>query len=312
MKATPFAWKSLEELGLNLTGEAVFDALRPFAIVNPDRRRYAREMALRRQRLIKRLWRRTLRGWSGASGRSQSKVRHEYEEAWSAGLDRYDITAGPASFTPWIWRGQKLLVDAAGSQRFRGLMLGAVVSALRPRKVLEVGCGDGVNLALLAGAFPEIEFTGLELTETGHRTALALQQQTALPPHLAAYAPLPQNDVEAFRRIAYIQGDATHMPFAAGSFDLVLTVLSVEQMEQLRRQALADIARVTGKHLLMIEPFRDVNDTPARRLNVASRDYFRGSVAELGEFGLQPLWVTDDFPQEVFLGTAMVLSEKRT
>ncbi len=311
MGAGAIAWKSLKELDLGLNSGQIVDALRPFAELAPDEARYDKEMTLRKKRLLKRLARRTLSGWTRVSGRTVDKVRDEYDKAWSAGLDRYDISAGPQSFTPWTYQGRKILVDAAGSARFRNLFLGAIIGKLKPASVLEVGCGDGINLALLAGAYPDVSFTGLELTETGHQTSLALQKLPQLPVQLATYAPLPQRDPEAFKRIAYTQGDATKMPFETGSFDLVFTVLAIEQMERVRQAALAEIARVTNGHLLNLEPFRDVNSSLWRRLNVASRDYFRGSVEEMRSYGLEPLWATDDFPQEVFLGSALALSKKR-
>ncbi len=301
--------KPLSELGLGVDGDAVYAALLPFVTEKPEAGRFDAEMRLRRQRLRKRLVKRIGNGWFGRS-RSTDRVLKEYETAWQAGHNRYDITRGPQSFTPWRWKDKNLLVDAAGSARMRAIMFGAVISALKPKRVLEVGCGEGINMFLLSGAFPEVSFTGLELTSTGHNEALKLQAGAALPEHLLSYAPLPQKDAQAFKRISFVQGNACAMPFEAGSFDLVMTVLSVEQMEQVRKQALTEIARVTGGHLMSLEPFRDVNADLLRRLNVASRDYFRGSIAEMRDYGLDPIWATDDFPQEVFLGSALVLSRK--
>ena len=60
----------------------------------------------------------------------------------------------------------------------------------------------------------------------------------------------------------------------------------------------------------MIEPFRDVNESFWPRLYVFWRDYFRGGIDELRDFGLQPVAATGDFPQEAFLKTCLVLSEK--
>lgn len=299
----------LGELGLGVDGGAVFEALRPFITLTPDEGRFEAEMRLRRRRLGKRLIRRIGNGWFGRV-RSTDRVRREYEAAWQAGHTRYDITRGPQSFTPWRWKNMNLLVDAAGSARMRSVMFGAVITALKPKRVLEVGCGEGVNMFLLAGAFPEVSFTGLELTDSGHEEALKLQAGPALPEHLLSYAPLRQKDDQAFKRISFVQGNACAMPYDTGAFDLVMTVLSVEQMEQVRKQALSEIARVTGGHLLSLEPFCDVNDDLLRRLNVVSRDYFRGSIAEMRNYDLEPLWATDDFPQEVFLGSALVLSRK--
>jgi ubiquinone/menaquinone biosynthesis C-methylase UbiE len=177
---------------------------------------------------------------------------------------------------------------------------------------LEVGCGNGINLILLAGRFPEIRFAGVELTEAGHRAARALQEQGELPAGMADYAPLPLADPTAFRTIDFRQGNATRLPFEDGAFDLVITVLALEQMERVREQALGEIARVAGRHSLMIEPFRDVNQAFWPRLNVLRRDYFRGEIEDLARYGLEPVLALGDFPQEAFLKTCAVLAEKRS
>jgi SAM-dependent methyltransferase len=311
MNRTDVRLQPLNELGLNVDGGTVFEALRPFVSFKSESRRFGDEVRLRRKRLRRRLVRRICHGWFG-SVRSTDQIRKEYDAVWEAGHTRYDITRGPQSFAPWRWNDMELLVDAAGSARMRSIMIGAVISVLKPKRVLEVGCGEGINLFLLAGAFPDVSFTGLELTNRGHAEALKLRAEATLPEHLLSYAPLPQIDRSAFKRISFVQGDACAMPYETEAFDLVLTVLSVEQMEQVRASALAEIARVTGGHLLSLEPFSEVNGGLWRRLNVASRDYFRGSIAELRDYGLEPIWATADFPQEVFLGSVLVLSRKLT
>jgi hypothetical protein len=53
-----------------------------------------------------------------------------------------------------------------------------------------------------------------------------------------------------------------------------------------------------------------VNERGLKRLYAQSRGYFRGSIGELRDYGLEPLWATADFPQETFLGTALVLAAK--
>jgi ubiquinone/menaquinone biosynthesis C-methylase UbiE len=190
-------------------------------------------------------------------------------------------------------------------------MFAAVLAELKPRTVLEVGCGNGINLLSLAGAFPDVRFTGLDLTAEGIAAARKLQEGEALPPALAEYIPLPKTAPAAFKRIDFLQGSAAELPFADGQFDLVFTVLAIEQMERIRDQALREIARVSGGHVLMLEPLRDANMRGFRRLYTVSRNYLRGSIADLPRYGLEPLWATDDFPQEVFLGSPLVLSRKR-
>ncbi|MCG8690057.1 MAG: class I SAM-dependent methyltransferase, partial [Minwuiales bacterium] len=128
---------------------------------------------------------------------------------------------------------------------------------------------------------------------------------------LQQYAPLPVRDPTAFRKIRFMQGDATDLPFADGEFDLVITVLALEQMERVRHAALAQITRVSNGHVLMLEPFRDVNNTGWPLLNVLRRNYFRGRIADLKRYGLEQLLALNDYPQKEFLKTCMVLARKK-
>ena len=129
---------------------------------------------------------------------------------------------------------------------------------------------------------------------------------------MKAYAPEPIEDPQAFKRIAFVQGNAVAMPFADGAIDLVYTTLALEQMERVRGAALSEIARVAGRNTFMVEPFRDVNKAFWPRLYVYRRNYFRGAIDDLEHYDLRPVLATDDFPQEVFLKACAVLAEKKS
>ena len=168
---------SLEELGLGLSG----DALEPFLDgARHGRERWHAEMALRRRRILARLAKHLAGGWLAGAKRSTQKVRDEYDEAWAIGHERYDLGNREPKVTPWLWRGRPILFDAAGAARFRLPLYAAVIKQLKPRHILEVGSGDGINLLLLAGAFPEISFTGLELTAGGIVAARKAQDSPLL------------------------------------------------------------------------------------------------------------------------------------
>jgi ubiquinone/menaquinone biosynthesis C-methylase UbiE len=193
----------------------------------------------------------------------------------------------------------------------RQLLLVRALERLRPRRVLEVGCGNGVNLMLLAGRFPDVTFVGADLTREGPRAARGLQRAPELPKPMQDYAPLPLADAAAFRRVGFVSADASRLPFPDGAFDLVVTILALEQMERVREPALREIARVAGRHTLMIEPFAELNERGGRLHYAVARDYFRGRIADLPRYGLAPRLALDDFPQEAFLGACLVLAEKR-
>ena len=307
MANDPFPLSTLEQLPLMIDHDAIEEAYLPFLLDGrAGEKAWKSDYARRRRRALTRMIKRIL----GLKNRDSKAIQSEYHSTWSAGHGRYDLSAGPKKPAAWKWNDRKLALDGMAAARLRAPLLAAVIDRLQPRKVLEVGCGNGINLLSLAGHFPTVEFTGIDLTPAGIEAAKQVQAGDKLPPQLDEYIPLEMADPQAFKRINFIQGSAAELPFEEGEFDLVYTVLAVEQMERIRDKALAEIARVSRGHVLMLEPFRDTNRKGLRRLYALSRNYFRGSIQGLARFGLEPVWATDDFPQEAFLGSPLVLARK--
>jgi SAM-dependent methyltransferase len=310
VRPTPLV--SLAGSGLGVGEDELARLFAPFVleVAGGSDQAWSREVARRKRKLAKATARRLALGWLPKMQRREATVLKEYNKAWQ-GIDygTYSLDAPRTGHTPWQWRERRMLASDVGATRFRQLLLIRVIERVRPERMLEVGCGNGINLVLLACRFPEVAFTGLELTETGHQAAVRFQERhAALPEAMQAYAPLALRDPGAFGRIRFVQGNAADLPFADRSFDLTYTVLALEQMERLRERALLEIARVSGGHTLMIEPFRDVNGALWPRLNIARRDYFRGAIGDLPSYGLEPVLALDDFPQECFLKACAVLS----
>ena len=301
---------ALAECGLGISEAEVASLFEPFVErrVRADGPQVRREIR-RRQR--KTLWKFPGR-WLPARRRDPAGVVEEYSKVWDrTSYAHYSLSEPPPRYSPWEWQGRRVLASTFGATRVRQLLLIRAIERLRPARVLEVGCGNGINLLLLAGRFPEIEFTGLELTAAGRAAAAGLQALPELPGAMQGFAPEPLRDTRAFRSVRFLQGSAAHLPFSAGEFDLVVTVLSLEQMESIRERALGEVARVARKHTLMLEPFADVNRSLWPRLNVLRRNYFRGDIDELRRFALHPVLATADFPQEILLKVCAVLCEKR-
>jgi SAM-dependent methyltransferase len=304
--------ESLESSVPGIAHDDLREVFEPFVVrhCDGDDAQWDAEMKRRHRKLAKQSLRRLI-GWRGQGARDENTVVAEYQRAWDR-IDYgiYDVARRPTEGTPWLWRGSRMFASETGGARIRQLLLARVIEQLAPRRVLEVGCGNGINLIMLSGLFPDIAFTGIELTQAGHEAALSLQRQPELPASLQMFSPLPVADPEAYQRIEFLRGNAANLPFPDGSFDLVYSVLAVEQMEQIRAQALGEIARTSEHHVAMIEPFREVNRGFWTRLNVYRRDYFRGSIDELSHYGLRPVLATADFPQEAFLKACMVVAEK--
>lgn len=108
-------------------------------------------------------------------------------------------------------------------------MLGAAAKVLTTRlgdgRVLDLGCGTGLLVEYLAESGSEIcHIVGLDLSQDMLRHAAA-------------------------RGIATVQGDASALPFADGSFDVVFafTVLELEPAAKPTLRALTEVGRVLGR-----------------------------------------------------------------
>lgn len=125
------------------------------------------------------------------------------------------------------WSGQNRgnqYMARAWKDRLRDLLARHGLAPLAERRILEVGCGSGGVLASLVelGAAPE-HLTGIDLL--ADRIADARQR---------------------FPHLRFLQGNAEQLPFAAGSFDLVLlfTVFTSILDPAMRRAAAQEAARV--------------------------------------------------------------------
>ena len=299
----------LEEIPLGVSRLEVERLFAPFVTVDDES--WQRRFDRRNRRVWQQYLRRRLFGWRKQAQRLKSAVAREYGDEWlSIDHRSYSLDAAPGKRSLWQWGNRRYLASNRGGTRVRQLLLIRALDLLKPKTVLEVGCGNGINLLLLAGRFPETQFTGIDLTQEGPAAAQRIQQQNdLLPLHLQTFAPLSLQDPSAFKRVTFQTGDASALPFAPNSFDLVITVLSLEQMERIRAQALNEIARVSAGHAFMIEPFHEANATGIARRYVVARDYLRARIADLPRHGMTPLWATTDMPQEAFLKACAVLAK---
>ena len=122
----------------------------------------------------------------------------------------------------------------------------------RPSRILEVGVGEGIVSDRLRERFPGVPVIGIDLPDV----------------ELA--------DEWSERGLCAMFGDATTLPFADDTFDLVLAIEVLEHIPGPER-ALAELARVSSASLIASVPFEPV----WRMGNVARGRYVR-------EFGNTP------------------------
>lgn len=253
---------------------------------------------------------RVKRLWSRAPALTQDAVKDVYRRRWTREtLDTYQITR-ESKVVPCVWRERAMLARALGTHRVQQLFLMRAIARLQPSSVLEVGCGNGLQLIPMAARFPAIRFAGAELTEAGVQAVKAVQKLAELPDEIRRFAPEPLVDGTAHRRIEVVQADARSLPFEDGTFDVVYTCLALEQMETIRDLALREIARVARRYVVMVEPFREYNNHGIRRAFIKASGYFAGRVSDLPSYGLRPLLVTADWPHKVNLCPVLVIAAR--
>ena len=239
--------QSLESSEIGIERDELARLFEPFVVreFGADDLEWSRETRRRRWRLVKQGLKRLV-GRRGRRARDEATVLAEYQRSWNrVDYGTYDPEKRPATGIPFEWGDRRMFASEVGATRYRQLLLCRIIEQVRPDRVLEVGCGNGINLILLSGRFPDVAFTGLELTESGHRSAREFQTLETLPAAIQRFAPQQITDPSAFRRIEFMRGNAIEMPFADASFDLVYSVLAVEQMEQIRTQVLGEITRLS-------------------------------------------------------------------
>ena len=247
------------------------------------------------------------RGWQSADGqRTPHLVKDGYEAVWGRVSLEAELTSPKTAYFEWGHRCS--LARAIGRKRVHQLCLVRAIEWLRPSSVLEVGFGYGLNLLTLSMLFPEVAFSGVELTRAGVDAASALAADAATAGVLAPFAVSALRDREAPRRLVLQTGSADALPLPDKSVDMAITVLALEQMERLRAGAIAELARVARRHVVMIEPFADWNAESHRRGYIARHDYFASTVDELRGSGLTPVVATADMPNKLQFRAGLVVA----
>jgi len=243
--------------------------------------------------------------------REQKGVRDQYESRW-AGLD-IRINHGHKKTLEFQGAVFEIAADLFLNW-FYVVALAEVIETTKAKRLLEVGSGNGFNLVCLALLFPEISFTGIELTNAGVERANRLRadsvfRRTAIG-RLSGFIDRRVSDSTEPINVEFVRGDAGAMSFPSYSFDLVFTVLALEQMNRIKDRVLAEIARVTRGQSVHIEPFLDFNREWFKRLHLGNKDYFRSEISYLRQFSLEPAFSWAGFPDKLHFSSGIVMAEK--
>ena len=243
--------------------------------------------------------------------RASGAVAQIYQASYSDGMEPLELSLDPAAVArPFLLEPEKLVyMPPVGLFAAYLGAVGDAIAQLRPTSVCEVGFGSGKNLLYLANRFPDIQFSGYELTAAGVGLARHMQQLASLPPNIArlvGFGAKQEND--CVQRIDFRQGNAAALPAADGGTDVTVTVLALEQMFSIMPQALAEIRRITRKQVIFIEPFLDTNDWLGR-MHLRSRDYLQMATPDLVAAGFRPRAVIRGLPQKLTFRAPMIVAD---
>ena len=158
-------------------------------------------------------------------------------------LIAFNLWQGLLTLRPWPFIGAGLVALFCGfgwhsSRRGKFVVWRQILDDLKMRgdeQILDIGCGRGAVLLMAAGRLTTGHATGIDLWRT--------QDQSG-------------NAIEATRKNAQAEGvagrvsletaDMTALPFAAGSFDLILSSLAIHNVpgHEKRDRAIEEIVRV--------------------------------------------------------------------
>ena len=139
-------FSTLAEADLALSRDDIMRVMAPFVqrhVVGDDAE-WDAIVRKRKKSILRRNVRRMTLGWLPQHQRRPASIIDEYTQVWRVGYGSYDPANPPARYRPWHWGEERLLANDFGAARFRQLMLVRLIERLKPRSVLEVGCGLAV------------------------------------------------------------------------------------------------------------------------------------------------------------------------
>lgn len=242
--------------------------------------------------------------------RKKEKVKEQYDVSWSS-IDYKKLL--PDSINSSLqqlisWNERFFLASTSGIAKVHLFLIGQFIKKLNPASVFEVGFGGGNKLIPLAASFADVQFGGIELSDSGYNELNKMAQGGKIPEELIQFSPFKFVCPEKIKDVQTLKGSADSISVADKSYDLVYTSQALEQMDDIREGVFAEITRVARKYVLMIEPFWDWNDKGICRRRVLSKGYFQERIDGLNQYGLEPVYVNSDLPSKYFMQVGVVLA----
>lgn len=217
---------------------------------------------------------------------SQSQQRKEdYNKYWS----NFDDTS--YFDKPYCWhilKNEYFLAPKGFTGDIFRKLIRSEIKRLKPKNVLEVGCGIGLNIFYLAKIFKNIKFSGVDISD------YAINKNNLF---------VKKNKIN---NVKFYCINAKDLSFKKNSFDLGYTVLALEQMNKIKIEVIRKIKNIVKKNIILVKPFADINKNLLNFIHTKNSDYFDLHYNELEKLGLSIQKRIDNFPQRLGLAAGFV------
>lgn len=251
--------------------------------------------------------------YRGYGNRTREIVNTQYDKAWSGGYSK----STKLNSKPILHYFNERVILCMPIERRKHILreISDVLTFIKPGNVLEMGSGNGFNVLALAILNPEIKiWEGIELTEGGVEAA---KRFLANPPldALMYVTSKPKEEILATlqnAKIKFMQGDITGLShYSNDSFDCVFTYQSIEQIPVEYYKAFSEAYRITRKHAIFFEGFKEAQRNIFQRIHQINADYFRYSFQVTKKTGFRILKFEPSAFDKLHLSNGLLLCEKR-
>ena len=160
-----------------------------------------------------------------------------------------------------IWEERKIFFEVLKNQ---------IVDS-RPKSILEVGCGNGIIINSLARNFLDLNFNGIDLTETGIKVSQSLKNNKNYGDKIGNFfiKDYPKKNINNinFKNVSISEMTEDK------KYDLCYSTLALEQMRSVQNEAIDKITKVTIQRIVLIEPFQYANKSLISKAYCKVKDY---------------------------------------
>lgn len=240
--------------------------------------------------------------------RDPGSVKEEYQVGWADYFNTrnyfipgdYPFTENNKKMDPpmSLYEYQREVTDA---------IIAEYIKKYECRTVLEIGSGGGLNMINLAPLFPEVQFYGLELTQSGVETSRKILAEP-LPKFELAYQNAPIRNVEIIH--GSVLDKKIMQQLGIYQFDLIFTSAVLEQLHNYLDVVFSNISQLNYRYFLFNEEWLEFNGDLNKYRALVDNDYFRASLDILNRFPMTVIETLFPAKQPMGMNYAMVFGKK--